>query len=238
MNKNVAIILSIAAIFITATCVGATVINSDVDMKQNTFDGIKINVPHDTEFIQIPDGFKENTYGITIHTFKDNQSMVNFLNSLQDAKIVSLADQPPQSVAFTQGDTTNILVTNGKEGICVGASDQNLVLKMANSVIFSNGHPSERNHGVMGVGQKHLDKDKDFNLMVGLMIIVDNSEFNINLYDTAIAATVTETNTIIDNNNFNFEEDITSDPSSENVTSPPPRTSAFALSSMIPSSLP
>ena len=127
MNKNVAIILSIAAIFITATCVGATVINSDVDMKQNTFDGIKINVPHDTEFIQIPDGFKENTYGITIHTFKDNQSMVNFLNSLQDAKIVSLADQPPQSVAFTQGDTTNILVTNGKEGICVGASDQNLV---------------------------------------------------------------------------------------------------------------
>ena len=115
MNKNVAIILSIAAIFITATCVGATVINSDVDMKQNTFDGIKINVPHDTKFIQIPDGFKENTYGITIHTFKDNQSMVNFLNSLQDAKIVSLADQPPQSVAFTQGDTTNILVTNGKE---------------------------------------------------------------------------------------------------------------------------
>ena len=75
---------------------------------------------------------------------------------------------------------------------------------MANSVIFSNGHPSERNHGVMGVGQKHLDKDKDFNLMVGLMI----------------AATVTETNTIIDNNNFNFEEDITSDPSSENMTAP------------------
>lgn len=146
--------------------------------------------------------------------------MVNFLNSLQDAKIVSLADQPPQSVAFTQGDTTNILVTNGKEGICVGASDQNLVLKMANSVIFSNGHPSERNHGVMGVGQKHLDKDKDFNLMVGLMIIVNNSEFNINLYDTAIAATVTETNTIIDNNNFNFEENITSDPSSENMTAP------------------
>lgn len=219
MNKNVAIILSIAAIFITATCVGATVINSDVDMKQNTFDGIKINVPHDTKFIQIPDGFKENTYGITIHTFKDNQSMVNFLNSLQDAKIVSLADQPPQSVAFTQGDTTNILVTNGKEGICVGDSDQNLVLKMANSVIFSNGHPSERNHGVMGVGQKHLDKDKDFNLMIGLIVLADNSEFNINLYDTAIAATVTETNTIIDNN-FNIEEDITSDPSSENMTAP------------------
>ena len=122
-----------------------------------------------------------------------------------------------------QGNYKNIeitLVTNGKEGICVGASDQNLVLKMANSVIFSNGHPSERNHGVMGVGQKHLDKDKDFNLMVGLMIIVDNSEFNINLYNTAIAAAVTETNTIIDNNNFNFEEDITSDPSSENMTAP------------------
>lgn len=47
MNKNIAIILSIAAILITLTCVGATVINSDGDMKQNTFDGIKINVPHE-----------------------------------------------------------------------------------------------------------------------------------------------------------------------------------------------
>lgn len=36
MNKNIAIILSIAAILITLTCVGATVINSDGDMKQNT----------------------------------------------------------------------------------------------------------------------------------------------------------------------------------------------------------
>lgn len=198
MNKNIAIILSIAAILITLTCVGATVINSDGDMKQNTFDGIKINVPHDAKFIQIPDGFKENTYGITIHTFKDNQSMVNFLNSLQNAKIVSLPDQPPQSVAFTQGDTTNILVTNGKEGICVGAPDQNLVLKMANSVIFSNGHPSERNHGVMGVGQKHLDKDKDFNLMVGILALVDNSEINIDNYNTAIITTVDQTNIDID----------------------------------------
>lgn len=208
MNKNIAIILSIAAILITLTCVGATVINSDGDMKQNTFDGIKINVPHDAKFIQIPDGFKENTYGITIHTFKDNQSMVNFLNSLQNAKIVSLPDQPPQSVAFTQGDTTNILVTNGKEGICVGAPDQNLVLKMANSVIFSNGHPSERNHGVMGVGQKHLDKDKDFNLMVGILALVDNSEINIDNYNTAIITTVDQTNIDIDENNTDMDSNI------------------------------
>lgn len=209
MNKNIAIILSIAAILITLTCVGATVINSDGDMKQNTFDGIKINVPHDAKFIQIPDGFKENTYGITIHTFKDNQSMVNFLNSLQNAKIVSLPDQPPQSVAFTQGDTTNILVTNGKEGICVGAPDQNLVLKMANSVIFSNGHPSERNHGVMGVGQKHLDKDKDFNLMVGILALVDNTEINIDNYNTAIITTVDQTNIDIDEGNIDIDENNT-----------------------------
>ena len=198
MNKNVAIILSIAAILITVTCVGANMVNSDGDMKQNTFDGIKMNVPHDADFIQITKGFKENTYGITVHTFKDNQSMVNFLNSLQDAKIVSLNNQPPQSVAFTQGDVTNILVTNGKEGICVGAVDQDLVLKMANSVIFSNGHPSERNHGVMGIGQKHLDKDKDFDLMVGLMILVNNAEINIDTYNTAIATSVSQTNQMID----------------------------------------
>ncbi len=209
MNKNVAIILSIAAIIITVTCVGATVINSDGDMKQNTFDGIKINVPHDANFIQIPDGFKENTYGITIHTFKNNQSMVNFLNSLQGAKIVSLNDQPPQSVAFTQGNTTNILVTNGKEGICVGAVDQDLVLKMANSVIFSNGHPSERNHGVMGIGQKHLDKDKDFNLMVGLMVLVNNAEINVDKYSTAIITTVDQTNIDIDEGIIDINENNT-----------------------------
>ena len=178
MNKNISIILSIAAILITLTCVGATVINSDGDMKQNTFDGIKINVPHDAKFIQIPDGFKENTYGITIHT-------------------------------FTQGDTTNILVTNGKEGICVGAPDQNLVLKMANSVIFSNGHPSERNHGVMGVGQKHLDKDKDFNLMVGILALVDNTEINIDNYNTAIITTVDQTNIDIDEGNIDIDENNT-----------------------------
>ncbi|WP_299521879.1 hypothetical protein [uncultured Methanobrevibacter sp.] len=217
MNKNVAIILSIAAILITITCVGATVINSDGDMKQNTFDGLKINVPQDADFIQIQNGFKENTYGITIQTFKDNQSMVNFLNGLQGAKIVSLTDQPPQSVAFTQNDTTNILVTNGKEGICVGAPDQKLVLKMANSVIFSNGHPSERNHGVMGVGQKHLDKDKDFNIMIGLMIIVNNTEINIDNYTTAISTTINETNTLIDNN-FDFNNDINSNQNLENTS--------------------
>ncbi len=199
MNKNVAIILSIAAILITITCVGATVINSDGNMKQNTFDGIKMNVPHDADFIQITDGFKENTYGITVHTFKDNQSMVNFLNSLQGAKIVSLNNQPPQSIAFTQDGATNILVTNGKEGICVGAVDQDLVLKMANSVIFSNGHPSERSHGIVGVGQKHLDKDKDFDLMVGLMVLVNNAEVNINSYNAAVVTTVSQTNQMIDN---------------------------------------
>ncbi len=198
MDKNIAIILSIAAIILTVTCVGATVINNDSEMKQDTFDGIKMNVPHDAKFIEIPGGFKENTYGITVNTFKDNQSMVNFLNGLQGAKVVSLNDQPPQSVAYTQGDNTYILVTNGKEGICVGAVDQKLVLKMSNSVIFSNGHPSERSHGFMSVGQKHLDKDKDFNCMMGIILLVNNPEININAYKSAIATTVMGTNYIID----------------------------------------
>ena len=224
MNKNVAIILSIVAILITVTCVGATVINSDENMKQDTFDGIKMNVPHDADFIQITDGFKENTYGITVHTFKDNQSMVNFLNSLQGAKIVSLNDQPPQSVAFTQGDTTNILVTNGKEGICVGAVDKDLVLKMGNSVIFSDGHPSERSHGFMGIGQKHLDKDKDFNLMAGIIVLVNNAKINIDSYNAAVVTTVNQTNQIIgnnvsfiDNNQSSTNLDTQNDQSNENT---------------------
>ena len=199
INKNLAIILLIIGILITATCVEATMIISDNNMKQNTFDGIKINIPHDAEFIQTVNGFKENTYGITIYTFKDNQSMVNFLNGLEGVKIVSLNDQPPQSIAFTKGNTTNILVTNGEEGICVGAVDENLVIKMANSVIFSNGQPSERSHGFMGIGQKHLDKDKDFNLMLGLIMLVNNAEININSYNAAVINTVSQTNQIIDN---------------------------------------
>ncbi len=69
---------------------------------------------------------------------------------------------------------------------------------MANSVIFSNGHPSERSHGFVGVGQKHLDKDKDFDLMVGLMVLVNNAEININSYNAAIVTTVSQTNQMID----------------------------------------
>lgn len=80
---------------------------------------------------------------------------------------------------------------------------------MANSVIFSNGHPSERSHGFVGVGQKHLDKDKDFDLMVGLMVLVNNAEINVDKYSTAIITTVDQTNINIDEGIIDVDENNT-----------------------------
>ena len=48
---------------ISAGLVGATVLNSDVSMKQETFDGIKVSVPADSNFVKTGDGvYKDSKY--------------------------------------------------------------------------------------------------------------------------------------------------------------------------------
>lgn len=173
-------ILIASIVIIAVTCAGAVaaVTWNDTDMKTASFDGIKMKVPADAKFTQTVDGFKNTEYGITVKTFDSNESMVNYLKNINTGKMTTVANQPPNSVAFTQDDATYILVTNGEEGICVGAIDQDLVVEMANSVVFNNGKHSELDKGFFGVGAKHMDPDVDFNLILAIIGKVDNRVFN------------------------------------------------------------
>ena len=51
-------------------------------------------------------------------------------------------------MAFKKGDTINILVTNGQEGVSIGSKDGELTSKMANNIIFSNNHKSDKSSGI------------------------------------------------------------------------------------------
>ena len=83
---------------ISVGLVGANVLSNDQSMKQEVFDGIKISVPSDSNFVKTGDGvYKDSKYGVTIHTFKNNDSMINYLKNTKNSKIVPVENQPPQS---------------------------------------------------------------------------------------------------------------------------------------------
>ena len=177
-------ILIASIVIIAVACAGAVaaVTWNDTDMKTASFDGIKMKVPSDAKFTQTVDGFKNSEYGITVKTFDSNESMVNYLKNISTGKMTPVANQPPNSVAFIQDNITHILVTNGEEGICVGAIDQDLVVKMANSVVFSNGKHAELDKGFFGIGAKHLNPKVDFNLILAIIGQVNNNIFNENIF--------------------------------------------------------
>ena len=174
INSQIIFLIAIVGI-IAAGVVGATLLNNG-SMKQVDFDGIKVNVPSDSNFVKTADGYADSKYGITIHTFKNNDSMVNFLKGVTGASVISLKNQPPQSVAFVQGDNTNILLTNGAEGISIGAKDQGLVTDMSNSVVFSNHQKSVKPKvAVPGIAPPpHLEFNFDFDKINALVLQVNN----------------------------------------------------------------
>lgn len=198
LNKQVIFFIVIIGI-ITAGVVGASVLNNGT-MKQADFDGIKISVPSDSEFINTGNGFVDSKYGISIHTFKDNGSIVNYLNGINGASVISLDNQPPQSVAFTQGDDTNVLLTNGAEGISIGAKDQDLVSKMSNSVVFSNHQKSTKPSAPLpGIAPPHLSMDNDFNLIIPIINQTNNVDINMAVYEAEMNVYVEDINSEIDN---------------------------------------
>lgn len=165
---------------ISAGIVGATVMNTDTSMKQQSFDGITVAVPTDSEFVKVGDGaYKDSNYGITINTFKNNDSMIDFLKNTKKSKIIPIENQPPQSVAFKKGDDINILVTNGNEGISIGSKDGDLTSKMANNVVFSNNHKSQKPAGMFV--KQPMSVENDFNLILLLVAEVDTKVFNLDL---------------------------------------------------------
>ena len=168
---------------ISVGLVGANVLSSDQSMKQEVFDGIKISVPSDSNFVKTGDGvYKDSKYGVTIHTFKNNDSMINYLKNTKNSKIVPVENQPPQSVAFKKGDTINILVTNGQEGVSVSSKDGGLTTQIANNIVFSDNHKSQKPVPVLNVAPPTMTKEKDFNLIMLLISNVDTKFFNINLF--------------------------------------------------------
>ena len=182
---------------ISVGLVGANVLSSDQSMKQEVFDGIKISVPSDSNFVKTGDGvYKDSKYGVTIHTFKNNDSMINYLKNTKNSKIVPVENQPPQSVAFKKGDTINILVTNGHEGVSVSSKDGGLTTQIANNIVFSDNHKSQKPVPVLNVAPPTMTKDKDFNLIMLLIADVDTNIFNLNLFQLNIVPVIDQFNEI------------------------------------------
>ena len=202
-NSHVIFLIAIVGI-ITAGVVGATILNNG-SMKQVDFDGIKVNVPADADFIKTQDGYADAKYGITIKTFQNNQSMVNYLKGINGVTVVALKNQPPQSLAYVQGDNTNILVTNGGQGISIGAKDQGLVTDMSNSVVFSNHQKSVKPKvAVPGIAPPpHMELDVDYYLIMGILAQVNTLEFNVVSFQTNITPMIEEYNVHIDNGTIN-----------------------------------
>ena len=199
---------------ISVGLVGANVLSSDQSMKQEVFDGIKISVPSDSNFVKTGDGvYKDSKYGVTIHTFKNNDSMINYLKNTKNSKIVPVENQPPQSVAFKKGDTINILVTNGQEGVSVSSKDGGLTTQIANNIVFSDNHKSQKPVPVLSVAPPTMTKEKDFNLIMLLIANVDTKFFNINLFQAATGIVINNYNEIhmndigIVTNQFNRYDD-------------------------------
>lgn len=193
MDTHVLFLIVIIGI-ISVGIVGATVMSQDTSMKQEVFDGITISVPADSEFVKAGNGvYKDSNYGITINTFKNNNSMIDFLKNTKKSKIIPIDNQPPQSVAFKKGDTINILVTNGLEGVSIGSKDGELTSKMANNIIFSNNHKSDKSSGIPLV-KPHMNIKQDFNLIMLLVADVDTNIFNLNLIENNLAVIVDDYN--------------------------------------------
>ncbi|WP_405294599.1 hypothetical protein [Methanobrevibacter sp.] len=208
VDKHVLFLIVIIGI-ISAGIVGATVMNTDTSMKQEVFDGMTVSVPADSEFVKVGDGvYKDSHYGITINTFKNNDSMIDFLKNSKKSKIIPIENQPPQSVAFKKGDTINILVTNGNEGLSVSTKDGDLTSKIANSIIFSNNHKSQKSNG-LGLVKPHMNIHQDFNLIMILVADVDTKIFNTAIFEDNL-------NVFVDEYNEDLGQDGVSDDASSN----------------------
>ncbi len=197
IDKHILFLIIVIGV-ISAGIVGATVMNTDTSLKQEVFDGITVSVPADSEFVKVDDGvYKDSNNGIKIHTFKNNDSMIDFLKNTKKSKIIPIENQPPQSVAFKKGDNINILVTNGNEGISIGSKDGKLTSEIANNVVFSNNHKSVKPVGIPFAKQP-MKVEKDYNLIALLVADVDTKVFNVDMLQNNLVVVVDNYNEQLD----------------------------------------
>lgn len=218
MDNQVLFLLAIV-IIISLALLGVTFASNDSTLKQETFDGIRVSVPSDSNFVKTGDGaYRDSVYGITINTFKNNDSMINFLKNFKTAKVITLDNQPPQSVAFKNGDDVSILVTNGKEGVAIATKDSKLTSKIGNNVVFSNNQKSAKSSGV-GVIHPRMNPKNDFDLIRDVASEVDSDVFNRDIVQENSIYVAEEYNINITNNVFLEPETSDDDLSSQIIDS-------------------
>lgn len=220
INTHILFLIIVIGI-ISAGIVGASFMNSDTSMKQEVFDGITVSVPSNSNFVKVGDGvYKDENNGITITTFKNNNSMIDFLKNTKKSKIVPLENQPPQSVAFKKGNSISILVTNGKEGMSISTNDGKLTSKMANSIVFSNHQQSSKPSGISFVHHPKMDNNKDFDLILPLIVEVNTTVFDVDVFqnNTFIVVDDFNENVVEEESSFNpLAEDSVSDVEENNI---------------------
>ena len=217
VDKHVLFLIVIVGV-ISAGLVAATMTNHDSTMKQEVFDGIKVSVPSDSHFVKAGEGYyKDDVNGITIKTFKNNNSMVDYLKNLKKSKVIALENQPPQSVAFETGDLVSVLVTNGKEGVSVTTKDGKLTSEIANNIVFSDNHKTQKSKGI-GVAKPHMNPKQDFNLIMFIVADVDTDVFNVAILEQNNLLIVDQYNIDIDSPIEDGEESVSDMAESEDMS--------------------
>ena len=103
------------------------------------------------------------------------------------------------------------MVTNGQEGVSVSSKDGGLTTQIANNIVFSDNHKSQKPVPVLNVAPPTMTKEKDFNLIMLLIANVDTKFFNLNLFQLNIVPVIDQFNEIHADQVLNIESVYNSD---------------------------
>lgn len=151
MDKNMKILIVVIVVLV-AVVIGLAGMyygsilgfSSTQAMKNETFDGITVSVPVAANFTKSAYGnYNDEKLGLQLSPIGSEMGVVAFIGKVDnrvDVKRITLEGVPSDAICWkTDEGYTQILVVNSNatQGICVGAKDEKLAIKMANSVIFS-----------------------------------------------------------------------------------------------------
>lgn len=134
-----------------------TIPTTDLPLKNETFDGVKISVPADATFknttiqnLTYPQSFEAKEYPIYIDTYITNLTKKNIdyiipssieANNLTEINLSGLSKNAKAYLNPAYNDTIIIIIINDKENKAVHLmvdGNEKFAVKMANSVVFPN----------------------------------------------------------------------------------------------------
>jgi len=144
MNKKYILIIGIiVAIAVIGIATYYLTSEQMPEMKNQTFDGVTVSIPVEANLVKSPYGnYEDKELGIQITGPQKRFGLLAFISTLdnrKDLKRIELEGVPSGSIVWkSDAGMTQILVVdeNADEGICVGAKDEKLAIKMANTVVF------------------------------------------------------------------------------------------------------